>query len=192
MRNPHSCPLRCNEINFRLESEFLSVSVDRRRFIHRSSGCSSFTLQVLQPKIGSSEFALKSSIASSIVSAIRSFSWMTRSFLGPALLALARSELSASKIESSFASNFSRAGWVSFASALGQFNPSARPSCCCSSTQRSFSSQFWSTFRRRTGYLLSLCSDHALVALDRINRTVVLPTRSGHMPCYSEFRGAMQ
>ena len=54
-------------------------------------------------------------------------------------------------------------------------------------TERSLSSQFGHDLRRRTGYLLSLCSNHALVALDR---TTAQCSSHPHRPhaCYSEFR----
>ena len=45
---------------------------------------------------------------------------------------------------------------------------------------RSLSNQFGHDLRHRTGYLLSLCSIHALVALDRV--TAQCPSRIGHMP----------
>ena len=107
--------LRCNEINFRLESEFLSVSVDRR-----SSSIVHMDVPVYSrspaPKIGSSELPWRAP-SRRHRSAIRSF----RGWPGvPRSCSSGVGEVRALCVEDrvKLCVQFSRAGWVSFASAL--------------------------------------------------------------------------
>ena len=98
----------------------------------------------------------------------------------------ARSELPASKTESSLASNSpALAGSPSLLHSTMQSFSSLF--MLYTSTQRSLSSQFGHDLRRRTGYLLSLSLLQSRTRGSRPLRHSVLPTRIGHMPATPSF-----
>ena len=126
--------------------------------------------------------ALKRSVASSSFSD-SIVSWMTRSSCSSGVR-----EVRAPSVEDRLKRgvHFSRAGWVSFASALDSAILQLALHVVRLDTETS-SSQFGHDLRRRTGYLLSLFAPITHSWLSTVLRHSVLPTRIGHMPATPSF-----
>ena len=145
--------LRCDEINFRLESEFLSVPVPA----------------ILWPSCTKDRLvrvALGSSVASSSFSNWI-VSWMTRSSCSSGV-GRVRALCVEDRIE--LGAQFFRAGWVSFASALDSAILQLALHAAHLDTEVIVDS-VWSrssSSNSPSPLSLSLCSNHALVALDRM------------------------
>ena len=161
--------LRCNEINFRLESEFLS-----RPLIFWQSCTKDRFVRVV----------LKSSVASSSFSDLI-VSWMTRSSCSSGVRDV-RDPFVEDKIE--LGVQFSRAGWVSFASAIDNAILQLALHAVHLDTEVIVES-VWSLRSSSSNWLSppSLFAPITHSWLSTVLRHSVLPTRMGYMPATPSF-----